>query len=270
MGIFLVYKPTGYTPKQVLEIIKNKYDINEKLSFNGRLDPMARGWLKIATGEDCKKQESLISDSKIYETNLILGIGTDTGDDLGLPIIDKDLKLGVHQKGIPFNINEFEQFLKKRKIINTEREQEYPAYSSIQIRHPKHGRNCLWYYAKNNLLSEIEIPKKTIKIYDFKVLDLEIIDSANLLESITERINLLKDNKNSFRQDEILTEWENQLRANEKSQFMKIKIRTHVSSGCYIRKLAEEIGKCFNTLGFALDINRVQFGDNENYIILNI
>ena len=53
-----IYKPIGVTPVQLVEKYKKENSIDEKVSFAGRLDPMAHGEMVLLVGDECKKQDS--------------------------------------------------------------------------------------------------------------------------------------------------------------------------------------------------------------------
>jgi tRNA U55 pseudouridine synthase TruB len=82
--------------------------------------------------------------------------------------------------------------------------------------------------------------------------------------------NLKKVEENSkklgedFRRIEVLKSWENSLREfSPKQNFLIIKIKTKVSSGTYMRNLAQEIGENLGTTGLAYSIKRTKFFNNK-------
>ena len=79
-----IYKPIGVTPVQLVEKYKKENSIDEKVSFAGRLDPMASGLMIILTNEHCLQQNNFHNFSKIYEFKIAIGLSTDTYDILGL------------------------------------------------------------------------------------------------------------------------------------------------------------------------------------------
>jgi len=260
MPIHIVNKPIGYTPKQIIDIFKKKLDIH-KMSFCGRLDPMASGIMMLLSGNDIKNQANFIKLNKIYNFDLILGIGTDTYDILGIPfepVISDCEELSMSSK-----IDELNIIIKK--LLGIPFIQEYPSFSSICIRHPEYGRNPLWWYAKNNKLTEINIPSKEVCINEFTTNPYEIIKFNDLLSIVKDRLSLLKDSNNNFRQNEIMKYWISIGNEFQNYNIIKINCTCKVSSGCYIRSIANEIGNKLGTHGLALDIKRVQLGDyNDN------
>ena len=259
MPIHIVNKPIGYTPKQIIDIFKEKFGLS-KMSFCGRLDPMASGIMMLLSGDDIKNQEDFIKLNKIYNFDLILGIGTDTYDILGIPfepiISDKD---NENEFSINSKINKLNAIIKE--LLDNPFIQEYPSFSSICVRHSEYGRKPLWWYAKNNKLTEINIPSKEVCINKFAINNYEIIKLNDLLSIIKHRLSLLQDNNNNFRQNEVIKYWVSICNEFPNYKIIKINCTCNVSSGCYIRSIANEIGNKLGTRGLALDIKRIQLGE---------
>lgn len=78
-GIINIYKEQGFTSHDVVAkmrgILKQK-----KIGHTGTLDPDATGVLLVCLGNATKLCDILIDRTKVYETELILGITTDTQD----------------------------------------------------------------------------------------------------------------------------------------------------------------------------------------------
>ncbi|OGZ57833.1 MAG: hypothetical protein A3F94_03030 [Candidatus Spechtbacteria bacterium RIFCSPLOWO2_12_FULL_38_22] len=256
MKVLNIYKPLGKSPLEAIELFRKqnpKYkDI--KLGYAGRLDPMAEGVLLVLVGEELKNQKKYWTLNKKYEAEILLGFGTDAYDILGIPkmsqlsIINYPLSSGknVEQKKIKKVLKNFEGKLTFG----------YPPYSSRTV----NGKPLFW-WARQDRLSEIEIPKKTICIKKMKLLKITEIKKEELKNLIIHRINLVK---GDFRQELIKTAWEKTLQETTQEKFMIIKIKTRVSSGTYIRTIADELGKKLNTRALLLHLKRTQVG---NYTI---
>lgn len=232
------YKNIGETPLDVV----NKYrKPNCKYSFAGRLDPMARGKMIVLEGLECKEQGKYCGLDKIYEFEILFGFSTDTYDILG---IVEDYNF-IEPKPKLFKINNY--------LGNYN--QSYPPYSSIVV-----NKQPLWWWAKNDRLGEIEIPKKLINIYDIERLgDIEIENNLELLDRIKNKINKLNSNNlKNFRADIILEKWETILHKNPNFKPIIKKYRTRVSSGTYIRSLVNRIGNDLGIGAVAFDINRTE------------
>ena len=120
MPVF-ISKSIGQTPNDIINDYKKKHTSAKKVSFAGRLDPMAFGKMMLLINDECKLQSNYIGLDKIYEFEIIYGFNTDTYDILGL-------------------VTDFTTILNSHKIetldLNTyikQFNQSYPPYSSIVV-----------------------------------------------------------------------------------------------------------------------------------------
>lgn len=236
MGIHVLYKPIGKTPLEMLDFIKAK-----KKSYAGRLDPMAHGLLLVLTNEHCLSQNSFHNFDKTYIFELVIGLSTDTYDILGKLVPIKSTGL------LNNNISD------SLKTMEGPMYQKYPLYSSIRI-----NGKPLWYWAKNDKLDNIEIPGKIVTIYKLECIDSDFINAKSLKKIILDKLILLGDRENKFREKEILNQWKNY---NFKNNYKRFKIKAHVSCGTYIRELSQEICKKQKNSGICLDIYREMVGN---------
>ncbi len=226
-------KNIGESMLNVVDRFKQEYklDKNDKIAFAGRLDPIAHGIVRLLSGEDRKHMDMMCSHDKIYTFDVIEGFNTDTYDILGL----------VN------NICEYkENIFDMEKII----EQEYPIYSSKTV--DINGRMVrLWDAAKNNMLNNIKIPTKTVKIYYVKKISCDEFNSEELYNIIENIINTVC---GDFRQKEILDKWKCLLLTNKKTYKIN-HYETKISSGGYVRSIAHSMG------GIAMNICRMKYID---------
>ena len=248
MKVLNIYKPLGKSPLETIELFRKqnlKYK-NVKLGYAGRLDPMAEGVLLVLIGEELKNQKKYWTLNKKYEAEILLGFETDTFDILGIAKISDNILQAINNQKIKKTIKNFEG-----KFTFS-----YPPYSSRTV----NGKPLFW-WARQDRLGEIEIPKKTIHIKKIKLLKITNIKKKELKNLIIRRINLVK---GDFRQELIKTAWKKVLQETTQEKFMIIKIKTRVSSGTYIRTIADELGKKLNTRALLLHLKRTQVG---NYTI---
>jgi tRNA U55 pseudouridine synthase TruB len=232
-------KYIGESMQSVIDRFKKEYklDKNEKIAFAGRLDPIAFGIVRLLSGENRMQMDNMCLHDKIYSFDVIEGFTTDTYDILGL-------------------INNMCEY--KEMIFDTEKviQQEYPIYSSKTV--DINGRMVrLWDAAKNNMLENIKIPTKEVKIYYVKKLGCDEFNSEELYNIIENIINTVK---GDFRQKEILENWKEVLlnKLNKVDKLNKIKINhyiTKISSGGYVRSIAHNMG------GVAMNICRMKYLD---------
>lgn len=230
--MYLINKKVGETPLEALEKLRKDKGIadNVPMTYAGRLDPLAEGLLIILIGEGCKDKERYLGLDKVYETEIIIGIQTDSYDIMGLP------KKAVLAENLDQKLN---SYIGKQK-------QTYPPFSSKTI----NGRS-LHEYAKEGIIDSVELPSKEVEIFSLEKIGESEMQSGELLRGIKTRIALVN---GDFRQEKILHEWD-ELLIDKKERFKIVSLRARVSSGTYIRSLANNIG------GVALSIKRTKIGD---------
>ena len=244
--IVILDKPIGKTPLQMVDKFKREYFFreNETVSYAGRLDPMAHGLLILLIGDENKQREKYLHLDKTYEVEILFGFATDTYDVLGK--VTKVSRVPQVPRG---------EIEKELQTFVGKREQEYPPYSSKAV-----GGKPLFWWARENKLSEIEIPKKEVEIFSIAVISERGVGGEELLRTIEERIGLVFGN---FRQEEILRDWKKNIAMNQ--TYPIVKIRVSCSSGTYMRSLAHDLGKRLECGAIAYDIYRTKVGEfNQN------
>lgn len=227
-------KQAGYTMNQTIEMYKHTNNINTKVCYCGRLDPMARGLVYLLVGDDCKMMPFYNSHSKEYTFEILFGISTDTDDPLG--IIDN----------IDFNCyNDKLVDMIKQYIMPSTFMQEYHDYSS-----KKYKGKSLWWYAKNKI--EIKKPSHEVTINSIMYHD---IKTYNFNEWVIDTINCINliDKSNNFRQDATIDQYN---KIDYKDYIYSLPITINVTSGFYIRQLVCDIKKHLKIPIITYDINR--------------
>jgi len=230
--IFNIFKQQGETPLECIQrFTENNPDLKgEKMTYLGRLDPLAEGVLLVASGKDVKRKEKFLGLDKEYDFISIFGFATDTYDILG-----KILKVEKLE-----NLSEID-LMKVAMVYEGEREQEYPRYSSKRIASPK-----------------IVPEKKKIIIHKIQFHGLSILSNKELFGRLLMDISKVKGN---FRQHEILTLWKETLFKNLNDKIFLGKFSAHVSSGTYIRGLVNDMGNTLGCGATTLHIKRTKVGD---------
>ena len=121
--IITTQKHAGETLAVFLGRVRGEYGVpaGEKMTYAGRLDPMAEGEMIVLTGEYCKQKDDYLGFDKTYIVDVLLGISTDTGDMLG---IVSNMNIGVHtEQEIRDAVSEIEKI---KKLA-------YPEYSSKTV-----------------------------------------------------------------------------------------------------------------------------------------
>ena len=235
-----VYKFTKETPLACIQRIKQafSYYADVPMTYAGRLDPMADGLLILLAGEECKKKDEYLQLEKVYTVDILLGIGTDTHDLLGMVTDQKQVADSWEDK--------FDDIL--ARFIGVQ-EQQYPAYSSK----PVNGKP-LFTYAKEGKLDDIDIPHHTVQIF---TLHKEYVSKVDTINVKNKAIAAAKSIDGDFRQDDIIKSWQSV--SADTRPFIRLKVEA--STGTYMRQLAYDIGKKLGYPAIAMDIHRSKVGD---------
>lgn len=288
--LFYLNKKVSETPLEMLEKFKKSWRFyfwkkkakkicrkrkgNKKgcekipLAYAGRLDPMAEGKMLILAGEACKERERYLNLDKEYIFEILVGFESDTKDILG--IVRRNENKNFYTNIWP-NIC-IKRFLWKKefrkKVLNIlqkkvgKKEMEYPHFSSKTV-----GGKPLFLWALEKKIHEIKIPTKNIEIFSMNLEKIYFVKKKKMKNNIFSKINSLRkvemESKKlgeDFRRVEVLKSWEDSLQeSSSKHNFLILKIKTKVSSGTYMRNLAQEIGEDLGTTGLAYSIKRTRF-----------
>ena len=241
--ILKLYKNLGETPLECLYRFKAEHPEYQdvKMTYLGRLDPMAEGLLLVMAGNTTKRAEYLSLD-KEYEFEVLWGFKSDTYDILGLTEFSDNGPEKLETK--------MSALLKK---IAAKKSQSYPPYSSRTV-----GGKALFMWARENKINEIEIPEKGIKIFSLDHVHTRLISGQEIFDDVLRKIALVK---GDFRQKEIGQGWRKVLKGKEREMFLISKFIADVSNGTYVRGLAHEMGKTLDTSALAWSIKRIRVGE---------
>lgn len=246
--VLTIAKPIGMTPLEVIKKIKRIKPelLNIKMSYAGRLDPLAHGVLLLLLDKETTHRDKYLALPKTYEFEVIFGLQTDTYDLLGL-LAERKVKSPT------LNVNLFVNEYVNNHIGKFT--QQYPPYSSK----PVNGHPLFW-WARNDKLSTITIPTRTIEIYEFTCLEIGMMQLNKLQQHIKETIYLVQ---GDFRQESIMKRWDAFFShsQNKKLSLPTAKFRIRCSSGTYIRELVHQLGEEMGCGAVALDILRTTVGD---------
>ena len=249
----ILEKTVGETPLECLERFRaTRPDLaNVPMAYAGRLDPLASGKLLVLIGEECKHQQQYHGLDKAYEVEILLGVGSDSGDVLGL--ITEGGAAAVS----------FADCRRAARSLTGALALPYPIFSSKTVRgKPLHT------WAVEGTLDEIEIPICHSFIYKFRVDDVRTINRTDLHNIATAKIAAMptvtderKALGNDFRRAPVLEQWDsfhNDGRLNDR--FTVIQAAVTASSGTYMRSLAAAFATELGTHGLALSIHRTTIG----------
>lgn len=243
--VIKLYKNVGETPLECIGRFRQENSSYEevKMTYLGRLDPMAEGLLLVLAHDTRGKEEFLALD-KTYEFEVFWGVSTDTYDVLGLP--SQDIVACSRSIG-EVAINNILARIKEKKT------QKYPPYSS----RPASGRP-LWQWARAGEISEVDVPTRSIKIFNIEHIHTRQVSGSEVLAEVEQKIGLVN---GDFRQATIVAGWEEVLGKRGKEIFLISKFEADVSSGTYIRGLAHEMGEMLGVPALAWSIKRTRVGE---------
>ncbi len=150
-GILLVNKPVGYTSRKVCNEISKIYH-EKRVGHVGTLDPFASGLLIVAMGKATKAVTFFDESIKEYEADIVLGKETDTLDNTGNFINEKDIP----------KLSE-EEIRRVLVCFLGEQAQIPPMTSAIHV----NGKRLYEYAHKGE---EVERPSRNIHVYELKLL----------------------------------------------------------------------------------------------------
>lgn len=249
----LLEKRVGETPLMALQNWKMANPVYDKVpaSYAGRLDPMASGKLLILLGEECKNQKQYTKLDKQYDIEVLIDVGSDTGDVLGIA--------RYSGKETPVDNSVV------REIIGREvgrHVRPYPHYSSKTV----HGKP-LFLHALMGQVHAVNVPTHEEHIYRIQLRDVTSLSSSELQNRITEALSRVpitdepsKALGANFRIDEVRTSWQEVFDEAHERTFSILSLRVTCASGTYMRSLAERIGASLGTHALALSIHRTKIG----------
>ncbi len=224
---YFIHKNLGETPLEALLRLRAQENIpaDVPMTYAGRLDPAAEGLLLILVGEECKKKDSYTSLSKTYQAEILFGVSTDSYDLLGIPTVGRQ-SVGLLEK--------VSEYLKNH---TGKQMQAYPHYSS------------------KNLDTGTLPPPHEVELYACKNLE---IGEKTREEILARAIELTKLVTGDFRQAKIAEAW--QILSLPK-KLLSIKVELKVSSGFYIRQLAEDLGQAIGAGACLYSLVRTKIGE---------
>ena len=249
----VVDKKVGETPLAAVQAwkIQNQKYTDVSVCYAGRLDPMACGKLLVLLGDECKRQYAYMGLDKEYEIEVLLDIGSDTGDVLGIPeYADKETLIDGH---ILTNVLYGERGAHMR---------QYPTFSSKTV-----NGKPLFLYALEGTISYIKIPEHIERIYriqhqdSYTISDVELKDRiVKLLENVPRTDEPSKRLGEDFRVDAVRAYWKSLFKTAQGRTFTVLRLKVTCASGTYMRSLAGRIGVSLHSKALALSIKRTKMG----------
>lgn len=95
-GIVIIDKPAGWTSQDVTARLRRVFG-TRRIGHGGTLDPMATGVLPVFVGRGTRGVEFFEHAEKTYETELLLGVATDTEDTTGTVLTRREVSVTQEQ-----------------------------------------------------------------------------------------------------------------------------------------------------------------------------
>lgn len=244
--IVYLHKPIGMVLNDCNEYLRNIY-FDKKISFAGRLDPMARGIMPFIirdiNGKGDETQQNLQHGYKIYQFCCLSNFKSKSFDILSIADIREN------------NLDIFEKIKELEKI----KVQSYPSCSTKTI-NVDGKRKRLW-----ELSGEVPNIEHKVDVKYIIVLSIDYVSGIEIKKMISERLNKLSKNfkidNGKLTINDIINNWNNIIDDDEHYEILKCE--ANVSSGTYIRGLVDDMG------GVCFDICRIEMNgvkiDSDNY-----
>jgi tRNA pseudouridine55 synthase len=236
-----LWKKLYETPLESLERLRgaNESFKEERLSYAGRLDPMAEGVMPVMVGDECSQRDIFLGFDKYYEADVIFGISTDSLDLLGV-VTDIAHVPDIFKAQIETAI---------RPFIGTI-EQMLPFFSSKAI---ASGLDRV-------RTGTAPVHKKIVQV---KKIDITGISTKTIQDIASQAIVATEKVIGDFRQADIKKSWEDTLKKNPTSTALIVTLKIESGTGFYVRAFARDLGEVLGVPACVLRLVRTRAGDWE-------
>lgn len=239
-SVLVIYKKRGETPLQALDRLRKEKPeyAEEKMTYAGRLDPMAEGVMLVLVGEANKERERYLSLDKTYLAEILCGISTDTHDLLGLvtEIKPMEISLDKFEEVVGSFVGKFSQ--------------KYPAYSSKTV-------GGVQLHALSRKGEVFDAPEHEVRIENIKIVNSKKVSTSDVFKHTLLSVDLVL---GDFRQEETKEKWKEILKYQD-NEFDLFEIELSVSSGFYVRQFAVDLGEKLGCPALAYSIKRTKVGE---------
>jgi tRNA pseudouridine55 synthase len=161
-GILLIDKHEDETSYGVVRKVKSAFGKSKtpKVGHAGTLDPFASGLLIILVGQGTKLSSFIMSEKKVYQATVRLGVETDTLDPTGQVV--KTSKVPDIQQAY---------IAKKAQTFVGEIEQKPPVFSAIRYKGTR-----AYKLARKGV--EINLKRRKVTVFSFRIISIDLPDIA--------------------------------------------------------------------------------------------
>jgi len=244
----IVTKYVGETTSELSNRLKTQYGY-DKIAICGKLDPMARGVVRILINENTKLMNSYLNSIKTYRFQLVIGVKTDTDDIMGVVTNIANYKT--------VNINTIKSHIVE---ICSRKIQHFHPFSAIKVKIDG-LRKSLHYWTLAGKITKSNLPRKEVSVEKLTIHDSYRVDINAYYKEIINRLTMVSSsNKETFRINQITSGWSNTLKLLHRQNITSLQvlpIELTVSSGFYIRMLAYYLYEDYNIISNIYDIHRI-------------
>ena len=233
--MFALDKPLGLSAAQALAALRaaDPALAGVRLGHAGRLDPMAEGLLTVLVGDETREVHRHRALPKTYEVDVLLGVATDSFDELGLVTAARDA------------VVDREALARACASLEGEHLQRYPPFSQARV-----GGVSLIALGRAGL--DVERPTAPRTLYEVSLLGVGGTDVAAIARVASV--------EGDFRQAAIVARWRAVASALPAARLTVAALRVRCSAGTYMRALAHDLGAAVGAPGLAARIRRTAAG----------
>lgn len=254
-GVFCMYKERCETPLEAIERfrVEQKLVASDRLTYLGRLDPMAEGLLLVGVSIDKEIRDSMLGLPKVYEVEILCGVSTDTSDVLGIVenfCVEEELNKTFLKSDVEKAIEEI------KKVTHM----PYHTFSSKPV-----NGIPLFEYGKQGIELD-EKPEKEISISAIEILKVHQRNWKEVIDQICLDVQKVH---GDFRQQETVSGWQKfgdevhaLSRTNSGAENVTVvNLRISSSSGAYMRSIVDMISAKIGLRLTVYGIRRTKVGD---------
>lgn len=257
--VLMLNKQVGETPLACMERFRASHSEYQgvKMTYAGRLDPIASGLLVVLTGEKVHEKERYLGLPKTYECTALLGVATDTYDVLGIPaqVFSGESEQYVQQSSGLSNQDELIAAT-LQSFVGTF-QQAYPPYSSKTV----DGKQ-LHQIARDGDIDQVKIPERAVTVEKIRDVHVRAISQSEIARQITDTVSRVI---GDFRQEEIAHTWTNLFGSRDESStevpLRLVSFTISVSSGTYIRGIVNSLGEKLGIGACIVSLHRTSVGE---------
>ena len=239
--MFALDKPVGPTAAQALGLLREVDPAlrGVKLGHAGRLDPMAEGLLTVLVGDENRDVHRLRALPKTYELDVLLGVGSDSFDELGLVTAVDGCAAGAAA------------LARACAALEGEHLQRYPPFSQARVE----GVSLI---ALGHAGVAVERPSAARTLHAVTLLGVAETDLAAACARALSRVALIR---GDFRQAAIGERWRAAAAERGGARLTVASLRVRCSAGTYMRTLAHDLGGAVGAPALAARIRRTAAGE---------